>query len=171
MTKLKPKVLCTCTIMLLALASMVAGQVVYDSVRVKVASGTTCPSGWTASQSESVTTPTRHIVQVPVSIGGRAFRVTSGFVNAVWPSSTDKAGGGRVGGAGDPSWLGLDDQLLLPTPMTTWSRSRSRSSRSRSRSQVVEEQVEEPGRRGAGRGAGQHAVVQGGDPCRNLPRS
>ena len=90
MTKLKPKVLCTCTIMLLALASMVAGQVVYDSVRVKVASGTTCPSGWT-SQSESVTTPTRHIVQVPVSIGGRAFRVTSGFVNAVWPSSTDKA--------------------------------------------------------------------------------
>ena len=77
--------------MLLALAPLASGQVVYDSVRVKVASGTTCPSGWTPSQSESVTTPTRHIVQVPVSIGGRAFRVTSGFVNAVWPSSTDKS--------------------------------------------------------------------------------
>ena len=71
-------------------APLASGQLVYDSVRVKVASGTTCPSGWT-SQSESVTTPTRHIVQVPVSIGGRAFRVTSGFVNAVWPSSTDKS--------------------------------------------------------------------------------
>ena len=75
---------------MLLLAPLASGQLVYDSVRVKVASGTTCPSGWT-SQSESVTTPTRHIVQVPASIGGRAFRVTSGFVNAVWPSSTDKS--------------------------------------------------------------------------------
>ena len=54
--------------------------------------------------------------------------------------------------------------------MTTWSRSRSRSSRSRSRSQVVEEQVEEPGR-DEEQVEEQHAVVQGGDPCRNLPRS
>ena len=71
-------------------APLASGQLVYDSVRVKVASGTTCPSGWTAS-TESVTTPTRHIVQVPVSIGGRAFRVTSGFVNAVWPTAANKA--------------------------------------------------------------------------------
>ena len=76
--------------MLLALAPMVAGQVVYDSVRVKVASGTTCPAAWTAS-TESITTEDRYIVQVPASIGGRAFRVTSSFVNSIWPSSTDKA--------------------------------------------------------------------------------
>ena len=88
MTKLK--VLCTCTIMLLALATMVAGQVVYDSVRVGVEPGTTCPPAWTAS-TESITTEDRYIVQVPASIGGRAFRVTSSFVNAVWPSSTDKS--------------------------------------------------------------------------------
>ena len=36
-------------------------------------------------------TPARYIVQVPVSIGGRAFRVTSGFVNAVWPTAANKA--------------------------------------------------------------------------------
>ena len=77
-------------IMLLALAPLASGQVVYDEVKVEVAPGVACPAGWTPSQ-ESVTTPTRHIVQVPVSIGGRAFRVTSGFVNAVWPSSTDKS--------------------------------------------------------------------------------
>ena len=71
-------------------APMVAAQVVYDSVRVKVASGTTCPSGWSAS-TESVTTPTRYIVQVPASIGGRAFRVTAALVNAVWPTSDNKS--------------------------------------------------------------------------------
>ena len=90
MTKLKPKVLCTCTIMLLALASMVAGQVVYDSVRVKVEPGVECPSAWTAS-TELITTPTRYIVQAPAILGGRAFRVTSGFVNAVWPSADNKS--------------------------------------------------------------------------------
>ena len=71
-------------------APLASGQLVYDSVRVKVASGTTCPSGWTAS-TESITTPTRYIVQVPASIGGRAFRVTSSFVNLIWPSAADKA--------------------------------------------------------------------------------
>ena len=40
---------------------------------------------------DGITTPTRHIVQVPVSIGGRAFRVTSGFVNLIWPSAADMA--------------------------------------------------------------------------------
>ena len=88
MTKLK--VLCTCTIMLLALASMVAGQVVYDSVRVKVASGTTCPSGWTAS-TESITIPTLYTVRAPAIIGGRGFRVTSRFVDAVWPTAANKS--------------------------------------------------------------------------------
>ena len=85
---MKLKVLCT--IMLLSLAPLASGQLVYSEVRVKVASGTTCPSGWT-SQSESVTTPTLHIVQVPVSIGGRAFLVSTAFVNLIWPSAAAKA--------------------------------------------------------------------------------
>ena len=79
-----------CILITLLLAPLASGQLVYDSVRVKVASGTTCPSGWTAS-TESITIPTLYIVQVPASIGGRAFRVTSSFVNLIWPSSTDKA--------------------------------------------------------------------------------
>ena len=85
---MKLKVLCT--IMLLSLAPLASGQLVYSEVRVKVASGTTCPSGWT-SQSESVTIPTLYTVQVPASIGGAAFRVTSSFVNLIWPSAADKA--------------------------------------------------------------------------------
>ena len=51
-------------------AVRVQSNSVYDSVRVKVAPGVTCPSGWTAS-TESITIPTLYIVQVPVSIGGR----------------------------------------------------------------------------------------------------
>ena len=85
---MKLKVLCT--IMLLAVAAVASSQVVYDSVRVKVAIGTTCPSGWTAS-TESVTTEDRYILQVPASIGGRGFRVTSRFANAVWPTSDNKS--------------------------------------------------------------------------------
>ena len=77
--------------MLLAFAAVASSQVEYDSVRVKVASGTTCPSGWT-SQSESVTTPTRYIVQAPAILGGRAFRVTSRLVNLLWSSAADKVG-------------------------------------------------------------------------------
>ena len=76
--------------MLLALAPVASGQLVYDSVRVKVEPGTTCPSGWT-SQSESVTTPTLYIVQVPVSIGGRAFLVSTAFVDLIWPTAANKA--------------------------------------------------------------------------------
>ena len=72
-------------------APMVAAQVVYDSVRVKVASGTTCPSGWSAS-TESVTTEDRYILQVPASIGGRAFYISVAFVNLIWPRAATKAG-------------------------------------------------------------------------------
>ena len=71
-------------------ASLASGQVVYDDVKIKVAPGVTCPSGWTASE-ETITTPTRYIVQAPAILGGRGFRVTLLFVNAVWPSAADKA--------------------------------------------------------------------------------
>ena len=86
MTKLKV----LCTIMLLALAPVGSGQVEYESVRVAVAPGVTCPAAWTAS-TESITIPTRYTVRVPVSIGGRTFRVTSAFVDLIWPSVTDKS--------------------------------------------------------------------------------
>ena len=73
MTKLKV----LCTIVLLALAPVASGQVVYDEVKIKVAPGVTCPSsGWTAS-TERITIEARYIVTVPASIGGRSFRVTS----------------------------------------------------------------------------------------------
>ena len=52
-----------------SLASLASGQLIYDEVRVTVAPGVTCPSGWTA-QSEQVTTETRFSVSVPASIGG-----------------------------------------------------------------------------------------------------
>ena len=86
MTKLKV----LCTIVLLALAPVASGQVVYDEVKIKVAPGVTCPSGWTAS-TERITIEARYIVTVPASIGGRSFRVTSSFVNLIWPSAADKA--------------------------------------------------------------------------------
>ena len=75
---------------MLLLAPLASGQLVYDSVRVKVASGTTCPSGWTAS-TETITIPARYIVRVPASIGGRSFRVTSAFVDLIWPTAANKA--------------------------------------------------------------------------------
>ena len=56
-------------ILLVAAASLASGQLIYDEVRVTVAPGVTCPSGWTA-QSEQVTTETRFSVSVPASIGG-----------------------------------------------------------------------------------------------------
>ena len=84
----KLKVLCI--IMLLSLAPLASSQVEYDSVRVAVADGVTCPNGWTAS-TETVTLPTVYRVMVPASIGGRAIRVSPRFVNAVWPSAADKA--------------------------------------------------------------------------------
>ena len=110
MTKLK---LCTIIIMLLALAPGVAGQLVYDEVKIKVSPGTTCPATWTASE-ETITIEALYVVTVPASIGGRSIRVSLAFVDLIWPSADNKVGGGSVGGAGDPSWLGLDDQLLLP---------------------------------------------------------
>ena len=34
---------------------------------------------------------TRYIVQVPVSIGGRAFLVSTAFVDLIWPTSDNKS--------------------------------------------------------------------------------
>ena len=85
MTKLK-----VLLIMLLAFASVSTAQLVHDEVKVKVEPAVTCPSSWTAS-TESITIPTRYTVRVPASIGGRSFLVSLGFVNAVWPSSANKA--------------------------------------------------------------------------------
>ena len=60
-------------------------------------SGTIAPSrsGWwrelVEGGSTGITIPTRYTVRVPASIGGRSFLVSLGFVNAVWPSSANKA--------------------------------------------------------------------------------
>ena len=86
----KLKVLCILMLLLLSLAPLASGQLVYDSVRVKVAPGVTCPVAWTAS-TETITIPTVYRVVVPASIGGRSFRVTSGFVDLIWPSAANKA--------------------------------------------------------------------------------
>ena len=85
------KAIALTTIILLGLAALASGQVVYSSVKIKVAPGVTCPATWTASE-ETITTEDRYIVQVPESIGGRAFRVTSSFVNLIWPTAANKAG-------------------------------------------------------------------------------
>ena len=77
-------------LLLALLPALAAGQLVYDSVRVKVAPGVTCPAAWTAS-TESVTTPTRYIVQAPPILGGRGFRVTLRFADAVWPTAANKS--------------------------------------------------------------------------------
>ena len=72
---------------MLLLAPLASGQLVYDSVRVKVASGTTCPSGWTAS-TETITIPARYTVQRSgKSIGGRTLSVLRrAFVDLIWPT-------------------------------------------------------------------------------------
>ena len=67
MTKLKVLY----TIILLALAPLASGQVVYDSVRVAVADGVTCPSSWTAS-TETVTTPDASISFMAPAINRRS---------------------------------------------------------------------------------------------------
>ena len=84
------KVYCIVILSILA-APLASGQVVYDDVKIEVAPGVTCPAAWTAS-TESITIPTLYIVQVPASIGGRAFRVSLAFVDLIWPSAADKAG-------------------------------------------------------------------------------
>ena len=62
-----------------------------DSVRVKVASGTTCPAAWTAS-TESITTEDRYIVRDSGKHRRSAsFQVSQSFVNAVWPTDELKA--------------------------------------------------------------------------------
>ena len=76
-------------IMLLALASPASAQLLYDEVKIEVAPGVACPSAWSAS-TESITTEDRYIVQAPVSLGGRAFYVTSRLVDLLWPGAADK---------------------------------------------------------------------------------
>ena len=93
--------------LLILAAPMVAGQVVYDSVRRSRSSPAYDVSEWVdgfgRKQSPS---PTLYTVRAPAIIGGRGFRVTLRFADAVWPSAAaNKSSGGRVGGAGDPSWL------------------------------------------------------------------
>ena len=61
-----------------------------DEVKIPVAPGVACPATWTPSQ-ETITIEARYIVRVPASIGGHTLRVSSRFVNAVWPSSADKS--------------------------------------------------------------------------------
>ena len=56
-------------------APMVAGQLVYSEVKIKVSPGTTCPATWTASE-ETITIEARYIVTAPASIGGRSFLVS-----------------------------------------------------------------------------------------------
>ena len=80
----------TVAVIVLCLGSVATAQLIYDSIRVKVAPGTTCPSGWTA-QSETVTTAAESIVTVPASIGGGAFVVSAEFVASVWPSAALRA--------------------------------------------------------------------------------
>ena len=84
------KALALTTTILFGLASLASSQIEYDSVRVKVAPGVTCPSGWTAS-TETITIPTVYRVVVPASIGGRSFRVTARFADLIWPSAANKA--------------------------------------------------------------------------------
>ena len=71
-------------------ASLASGQLVYNSVKIKVAPGVTCPATWTASE-ETITIEALYIVTAPASIGGRSFRVSSAFVDLIWPSVTDKS--------------------------------------------------------------------------------
>ena len=80
----------TTVFIVLALAAVSPAQLIHDSVRVKVAPGVTCPSGWTAS-TESITVEASYTVRVPASIGGLSFLVSADFVNAVWPTAANKA--------------------------------------------------------------------------------
>ena len=77
-------------IMLLLLAPLASGQLIYSEVKIKVSPGTTCPATWTASE-ETITIEALYIVTAPASIGGRAFRVSATFVDLIWPSVTDKS--------------------------------------------------------------------------------
>ena len=77
-------------LIMLLLAPLASGQLVHDEVKIKVAPGVTCPATWTASE-ETITIEALYIVTAPASIGGRSFRVSADFVNAVWPTAANKA--------------------------------------------------------------------------------
>ena len=71
-------------------APLASGQLVHDEVKIKVAPGVTCPATWTASE-ETITIEALYIVTAPASIGGRSFRVSSAFVDLIWPTAANKA--------------------------------------------------------------------------------
>ena len=71
-------------------ARMVAGQLIYNEVKIKVSPGTTCPATWTASE-ETITIEALYVVTVPASIGGRSIRVSLAFVDLIWPSADNKS--------------------------------------------------------------------------------
>ena len=72
---------------MLLLAPLASGQLVYDSVRVKVASGTTCHEWVDGFDGINHHPDSLHRPGSRSSIGGAAFRVTSSFVNLMMPPS------------------------------------------------------------------------------------
>ena len=77
-------------IIAVALASVAAGQLIYDSIRVRVEAATPCPSAWTR-QTETVVSPAQFFVTAPVAIGGATFLVTEAFVDRLWDTAAKRA--------------------------------------------------------------------------------
>lgn len=75
-------------IVTLALTTSATAQLIFDSVRIPVASGTVCPVNWT-SQSETIVVEAKFYIRAPVVLGARVFLVSENLVNRLW--STDAA--------------------------------------------------------------------------------
>ena len=77
-------------IVALAIAMVSEAQLTHDSVRIPVASGTTCPTGWTA-QSEVIIVEAQFYIRAPAVLGGRSFLVSENLVNRLWSTDAMRA--------------------------------------------------------------------------------
>ena len=77
-------------ILALTLTASASAQLIHDSVRVKVAPGVTCPSGWTASSS-TVVVEEKFYIHIPDILGGGFFLVSEDLVDSLWPGDAERA--------------------------------------------------------------------------------
>ena len=72
------------------LAASATAQLIYDSVRIPVASGTACPVDWT-SQSETIVVEAKFYIRAPVVLGARVFLVSENLVDRLWTTDAAQA--------------------------------------------------------------------------------
>ena len=75
---------------MLALTTSATAQLIFDAIRIPVASETVCPVNWT-SQTETIVVEARFYIRAPVVLGGRVFLVSENLVDQLWPTDASRA--------------------------------------------------------------------------------